>query len=39
MRLIFVPNHDMALKGAWPETPMIMDNRETPLKWKGETYV
>ena len=36
MRLIFVPKHDMALKDAWPVTPMTMDCRVTPSKWKGE---
>nr|DAO68829.1 MAG TPA: hypothetical protein [Caudoviricetes sp.] len=39
MRLIFMPKHDMAKKDAWPVTPMIMDCRVTPSKWKGEIYV
>lgn len=28
MRLIFVPKRDMALKGARPVTPMIMDSNK-----------
>ena len=31
------PNASMTLNSARPVTPMTMDDRETPSKWKGET--